>query len=240
MFIFKQNPRESNNKEATCSLTWLYRTPSTLDSNRVSRSWTCLVNGLRHQRFCSTSKLMERRSSYIRKPFATKHYWNWLQRKMLRTVVIHFALAWLPWLRDVSSMPGTKCCHLGLRRKRQRTLDTPKLVITRVISYPLSFAVHNCNFIQDRFCRHFEWLEKHNLWFGWSKRSSEKSQALNQLKAAFRSEKKLLEKLRALIFRISFFNFALLHNLVMFSWLRPCLLNAMSRGNSYHFKPEMN
>lgn len=146
LFIFEQNPRESNNKGDTCSLTWLCRIPSTLDSNWVSQR-TFLVNRLRHQSLCSTSKMMASRSSYIHKAFAVKHCWNWLQSKMLCTFVIHFALAWLPWLRDGSSTPWTNCCHLVLRRKRQRTLNKPKLVIARVVSYSLSFAVHNCNFI---------------------------------------------------------------------------------------------
>ena len=89
LFIFEQNPRESNNKGDTCSLTWLCRIPSTLDSNWVSQR-TFLVNGLRHQSLCSTSKMMASRSSYIHKAFAVKHCWNWLQSKMLCTIVDSF------------------------------------------------------------------------------------------------------------------------------------------------------
>lgn len=146
LFIFEQNPRESNNKGDTCSLTWLCRIPSTLDSNWVSQR-TFLVNRLRHQSLCSTSKMMASRSSYIHKAFAVKHCWNWLQSKMLCTIVDSFCTGVTSVVAWRFFTPWTNCCHLVLRRKRQRTLNKPKLVIARVVSYSLSFAVHNCNFI---------------------------------------------------------------------------------------------
>ena len=43
----------------------------------------------------------------------------------------------------------------------------------------------------------------------------------------------------ALIFRISFLTL-LSYMIWRCWWLCPCLLNAMNRGNSYHFNPEMN
>ena len=146
--ISKQNPSESSNKGDTCLLVWLYRTPSTLDSNRV-QWWASYMNQwLEINSFCSTSKQKEPQSQLLNTSLhgSEKLLAFWLQSNVFARSVVH---------AFCTGVTFRGCVTLLLRRAWHSVLWTNKetsgswctLLLEWFSTRLLLLVVHNDNFI---------------------------------------------------------------------------------------------